>query len=247
MYKLVTQNVTEWKDAMLSKHQLPLSLTAFNRDSFYSSVKSKPIDVIDGVTLAHVFTSPYTGTYSNRELKGYNDAFLLTHTYGKFIGHQENRAFDLCNETFIIDLSKNFEGRFIGEGQTKALIIPFDVLNPHAVDIYKTTSLNQNPFYLTLEMILKNISIEDESSQINYKVSAIANLLSIYNSFEEEDILEKIKIKIELYVNKGESFNLDRLSYDFCMSRRKMQYLLKENGLTFRTLSASVKERLLSK
>ncbi|MFN1531601.1 hypothetical protein [Vibrio jasicida] len=85
MAEFETTNREKWLDLMSSNHQLKFELT-LNELPFYSKVLMP-----DGeLTIPFVTTqiTEYAAKYRSSINKTYRESFLLTHSFGRFKGHQ---------------------------------------------------------------------------------------------------------------------------------------------------------------
>ena len=238
MAEFRTTNREEWLDLMSSSHQLKFELT-LNELPFYSKVMIPD----DELTIPFVTTqtAEYKAKYRSSINKTYRESFLLTHSFGRFKGYQD-KDFNICNESFILDLSRDFVGHFYEEGFTNAIILPFDSLPGEAVDCIKKQKGLSSPLFYAVEHILKHTNHNDKN--ITNKIQSIINNLSLIEYKDKNSqLMEDIKIFISKRIDKKESINLDMICENFFMSRRKVQYLFESNNTTFRDVIKKFKKK----
>ncbi|QLK43864.1 hypothetical protein DR996_00395 [Vibrio owensii] len=238
MAEFTTTSREEWLDLMSSSHQLKFDLT-FNDLPFYSKIFIP--DIEHDFPFVTTKTVEYTARYRSSDNKAYRESFLLTHSFGRFKGTQE-KDFNIFNESFILDLSKDFIGHFDKEGFTNAILLPFDLLPGETVDCLKRQKGLSNPLFYAVEHILKNTKHSDNN--INNRLQSIVNNLSlIEREGKNYQKIEDIKFFIFQKIEKGENINLEIICDKFFMSRRKAQYLFESNGTTYREVVRNFKSR----
>ena len=238
MGEFTTTNREEWLDLMTSNHQLKFELT-LNELPFHSKVCVPDRKL--NIPFVTTQTVEYTAKYRNSENKSYRESFLLTHSFGHFTGYQD-KNFNVCNESFVLDLSKDFTGHFHKEGITNAIILPFDLLPGATVDCLKKQQGLSSPLFYAAEHILKHTNYNNEN--ISNRIQSIVGNLSLIE-FKDKNVqmIEEIKSFILQRIKRKKEVNLDIICTNFFMSRRKVQYLFEHNGTTFREVVKIFKSR----
>ena len=239
MADIFTSDLSEWLDLMSSNHQLKFDV---NRalQNFYSNVAIPDTKTI--LSFVRTRTAGYEARYKSSENKQFRDNLLITHSFGRFSGYQ-NGDIEVNNETFILDLSQDFVGKFHKEGLTNAIILPLDLLPGKTVDTLKAHKRIENPIFYAVESILSKAKVEDNN--IDLKLNAIiSNLALLDGECSNGKTFDDIKFFIYLSLKNNRTINLDMLSDHFFMSRRKIQYLFEDNDTTFRKVVSNTKAKI---
>ncbi|WP_425669769.1 hypothetical protein ACPSL3_07695 [Vibrio owensii] len=238
MGEFITTNREEWLDLMSSSHQLKFDLE-LDELPFHSKVCVPDCKL--PVPFVTTQTVEYTAKYKSLNNKAYRESFLLTHSFGRFKGSQD-KEINLCNESFVLDLSKDFTGHFDKRGVTNAIILPFDLLPGSTVDCLKKQKGLSSPLFYAVEHILKNTNYDHEN--IINRLQCIMTNLSLIETVDKNPLLiEEIKFFMFQQIKKNEILNLDIVCEKFFMSRRKAQYLFQSNGTTFREIIKHLKPK----
>ena len=234
-FTLFTNNPEEWHYFIASKHKLPLIIEQYNPSDFYAEMSIYLSTNVPGSSFSDAMSCKQKFTSGDSQ-----DGFLFAHSKGAF-SYEGQFKEKINNRSFILDLSEPFAGRFIDAASSKSIFLPFDLMPGKIVDNFKKCSLYQHPLYFTLDSILRSMLMEDSDISLDCKIAAVVNLLSIDDLIEKADIIKDLKIYMLRKLMNMESFNLDIVSRDFCMSRRKLQYVFSSNKTTYMKVLAGVK------
>lgn len=243
MNEFYTKDIIEWQDLMSSQHNLNLNVT-YGKGDFFSYIKSMPDLYLDGLVFSEVKTTPYKANYISSKDKKSQDSLLLTYSRNNFIGEQKGKVLNIKQQTFLLNMNEDFNGRYINNGDTKSCVIPFDLIESNAVNSLINKPLFYHPLYASIDLILKSISLNDSKDNVNLKLKSIIYNLSLNDLLEKYDFIEDVKIHVKREMAFGKKISLDALCAHFNMSRRKMQYMFTENETTYLKVIKAIKDEL---
>jgi AraC-like DNA-binding protein len=241
--KITTNKISDWEDFIYSEHKLPLIVKQHQEDQFFSDMSIIPVIFSDDVSFAE--SQSVKQIIESRPISEFKDSFLIAHSMTAFCYENNVMRQNVKNGSFALDLSNSFSGEFLTDCHTKSFSIPFDLLPGNIVDQLKTKQLEQHPLYFTIESLLRSITASDKRHNISHKVAAIINMISIDDFVEKKDFISDIEIYLIKKMLKGEKINLDTVARDFCMSRRKIQYVFTENNTNYLKVINKVRMKLI--
>ena len=241
--KITTNKISDWEDFIYSEHKLPLIVKQHQEDRFFSDMSIVPVIFSDDVSFAE--SRSVKQMIESRPISEFKDSFLIAHSMKAFYYENSVMKQSVKNGSFTLDLSKSFSGEFLTDCHTKSFSIPFDLLSGNIVDQLKIKQLEQHPLYFTIESLLRSISASDERHNISHKIAAIINILSIDDYLEKKNFINDIEIYLRKKMINGDKINLDIVARDFCMSRRKIQYVFSENNTNYIKVINKIKMELI--
>lgn len=242
--KITTNKISAWEDFIYSEHKLPLIVKQYQDNQFFSDMSIVPVTFSNDISFAE--SRSVKQVIGSRPRNEFKDSFLIAHSMKAFCYENSLMKQSIKNGSFALDLSKSFSGEFLTDCHTKSISVPFDLLPGNVVDQLKINKLEQHPLYFTIESLLRSTSASDERNNISHKTSAIINILSIDDFLEKKNIINDIEIYLRKKLINREKINLDILAKDFCMSRRKIQYVFSENNTTYIKVISKIKMELIT-
>ncbi|WP_141676932.1 MULTISPECIES: hypothetical protein [unclassified Aliivibrio] len=229
--KITTNKISDWEEFIYSEHKLPLIVKEYQEYHFFSDMIIVPVIFSDDISFAE--SQSVKQMIQSRVTSEFKDSFLIAHSMKSFSYENNVMQQSMKSGSFVLDLSNSFSGEFLVDCHTKSFSIPFDLLPGRIVDQLKIKKLEHHPLYYTIESLLRSMSASDELHNISHKVAAIVNLLSIDDFLEKKNFIHDIEIYLRKKMINGEKINLDIVARDFCMSRRKIQYVFSENSTNY--------------
>ena len=181
-------------------------------------------------------------------LDGYTNKSIMINVENKCIVYSQSSilalkqtitpdVYSLENDIIIFNLiDKRYD-------TIKTIAIKTDTFEAHiATYLTKICDLSNHPMGVSLNYLFSSIDINSENhSEVECKVKAIFYIINVNYFSDEKNLFFKIKSIIFKQIFNREKVTLDSLSAHFFVSRRKMQYILSKNNITFLKLVNGIK------